>query len=217
MWAPQLAALEGEYEVAAIDLPGHGPRADERFSFPRARAAVEAAVGEDGPALLIGLSLGGYVAVTLGAERPELTNGLILTGCSVDYSRSGDRLVAVTGEMFQRAWPKRMLRQAQRSTFKRKYASVPELAEAEHYARGYADALRAARKVHWHGKLAGYDRPVLVLNGSLDKPHVRDAGKLLEGVRDGRSEVIDGAGHLANLDRPDAYTDAVRAHARRCG
>jgi pimeloyl-ACP methyl ester carboxylesterase len=29
--------------------------------------------------------------------------------------------------------------------------------------------------------------------------------------------VIDGAGHLANLDRPDAYTDAVRAHARRCG
>src|SRR3954452_17387029 len=132
MWTPQLTALADEHPVAAIDLPGHGTRAEERFSFPLATAAVEAAVGDAGPALLIGLSLGGYVAVTVGAEHPELTRGLILTGCSVDYSRTADRLVAATGEAFQRVWPKRMLRQAQQSAFKRKYASVPELAEAEH-------------------------------------------------------------------------------------
>ena len=35
----------------------------------------------------------------------------------VDYSRFGDRMVAVTGELFQRTWPKRMLLQAQRSAF----------------------------------------------------------------------------------------------------
>ncbi len=216
MWTPQLTALEDEYVVEAIDLPGHGTRSDEPFSFPRATAAVAAAVDDLGPALLIGLSLGGYVAITVGAEHSELTRGLILTGCSVDYSRTADRLVAVAGETFQRAWPKRMLRQAQQSAFERKYTTVPELAEADHYWRGYADALRAARKVHWHGKLAGYERAVLVLNGGLDKPHVRDQAKILEGVYDGRAEVIEGAGHLANLDQPDAYTAAVRAHALRC-
>lgn len=216
MWTPQRRALEGEHDVAAIDLPGHGSRAGERFTFPLALDAVADAVGDGDPALLIGLSLGGYVSILIAAERPELAAGLVLTGCSVDYSRFGDRIVATTGELFQRAWPKRMLRQAQRSAFERRYEDVPELAEADQYWRGYADALRAARKIHWHGQLARYERPVLVLNGSLDKPHVRDQEKLLEGVRDGRAQVIEGAGHLANLDRPDEYTDAVREHARRC-
>jgi hypothetical protein len=78
---------------------------------------------------------------------------------------------------------------------------VPALAGADQYWRGYADALRAARKVHWHTRLAGYERPVLVLNGSRDTTHLRDQERILEGARDGRTQVIEGAGHLANLDR----------------
>lgn len=217
MWKPQLDALRERYDVAAFDLPGHGTRAGERFSFPAASAAVEEAVGSGGRALLVGLSLGGYVAITVAAERPELTSGLVLTGSSVDYSRFGDRIVAGTGELFQRVWPKRMLRRAQQSAFERRYADVPEIAQADQFWRGYADALRAARKIHWHGKLEGYERPVLVLNGSLDKPHVRDQDKILRGARDGRALVIERAGHLANLDRPEEYTAAVGDHARRAG
>jgi pimeloyl-ACP methyl ester carboxylesterase len=215
MWAPQLEALAGDHEVAAIDLPGHGLHADVRFTFDAALDAVREALGDRPPALLIGLSLGGYVAQLMAAQDPERTAGLVLTGSSVDYSHFGDRMVAATGEAFQRVWPKRMLREAQRSAFRKRYPDVEALAEAEHYWRGYADALRQARKIHWHGLLSGYERPVLVLNGENDKPHVRDAPKQLAGAVDGRAIVLDGAGHLANLDAPEAYTAAVREHAAR--
>jgi pimeloyl-ACP methyl ester carboxylesterase len=215
MWAPQLEALAEEHDVAAIDLPGHGVHADQRFSFDGALTAVLDALGDGPPALLVGLSLGGYVAQLMGAQHPERTAGLVLTGSSVDYSRFGDRIVAATGEAFQRVWPKRMLREAQRSAFRKRYPDVEELGEAEQYWRGYADALHQARKIHWHGLLAGFGRPVLVLNGAKDKLHVRDAPKQLSGVPHGRAVVLEGAGHLANLDEPEAYTAAVREHAAR--
>ena len=118
------------------------------------------------------------------------------------------------GEGFQRVWPKRMLRQAQRTAFERRYPHWPEGAESEQYWRGYADALRAARKIRWHEQLSDYPGQVLVLNGADDKPHVRDQDKLLAHVPHGRAQVIEGAGHLANLDRPDEYTAAVRDFLR---
>jgi pimeloyl-ACP methyl ester carboxylesterase len=217
MWAPQLDALAGAHDVAAIDLPGHGKRADERFTFEGATDVVLDALGDGRPALLVGLSLGGYVSILMGANHPERTAGLVLTGCSVDYSRRGDRIVATAGEAFQRVWPKRMLREAQRSAFRKRYPTVTELGESEQYWRGYADALHQARKVHWHELLTGYECPVRVLNGANDKPHVRDQGKLIAGVPDGRAQVIEGAGHLANLDAPEAYTAAVREVAAAVG
>jgi pimeloyl-ACP methyl ester carboxylesterase len=213
MWRPQLEALSESLDAVAVDLPGHGSRAAERFSFPAAREVVSAAVAGDGPAVLVGLSLGGYVAMDAAVHDESLAAALVLTGCSVDYSRRGQRIVAWTGEAFQRVWPKRMLREAQRSAFARRYPDLADDLVADHSWRGYADALRAARKVHWYQRIGSYRGPVLVLNGAADTPHVRAQDSLLEHLRSGRAELIEGAGHLANLDRPDEYTAAVRAVA----
>jgi pimeloyl-ACP methyl ester carboxylesterase len=214
MWRPQLEALSGDLDVAAVDLPGHGSRAAERFSFPAAREVVRAAVAGE-PAVLVGLSLGGYVAMDAAVDDPYAAAALVLTGCSVDYSRVGQRIVAWTGEAFQRAWPKRMLREAQRSAFARRYPDLAEDLVADHSWRGYADALRAARRIHWYERIAAYRDPVLVLNGGADAPHVRAQEALLGHLRSGRVQVIEGAGHLANLDRPAEYTAAVRAAVAR--
>jgi pimeloyl-ACP methyl ester carboxylesterase len=214
MWRPQLDALSGELDAGAEDLPGHGSRSGERFSFPVSLEAVRRAVGTEGPAVLVGLSLGGYVAIAAAAREPSLVSGLVLTGCSVDYSRRGHRLVAWTGEAFQRVWPKRMLREAQRAAFERRYPDLADDLVADHSWRGYADALRAARRIHWYECASAARQPVLVLNGSLDKPHVRAQAELLAHLREGRAQLIEGAGHLANLDRPEAYTAAVRSFAR---
>src|SRR5262249_13868736 len=80
--------------------------------------------------------------------------------------------------------------------------------------RGYADALRAARRIHWGGRLDSYDGNVLVLNGERDTPHVRAQERLVSSIPHGRAAVVEGAGHLANLDRPDEYAEAVRRFAR---
>jgi pimeloyl-ACP methyl ester carboxylesterase len=218
MWRPQLDALAGEFDVAAEDLPGHGTRSDEKFSFPAAVELVAALASAGPPTVLVGLSLGGYVAMATAAQHLELPAGLVLTGASVDYSRFADRIVAFTGEMFQRVWPKRMLRNAQEMAFRKRYPDwVNHIGARDHYWRGYADALRAARRVHWHECLTAYERPVLVLNGELDKPHVRAQQELVAQAPNARAQVITGAGHLANLDRPEEYTEAVRAFVRATG
>jgi pimeloyl-ACP methyl ester carboxylesterase len=216
MWLPVFGQLGDDMPVAAIDLPGHGELREQRFSFPAAVEVVEQAIGSE-PAVLVGLSLGGYTAIRTAAQDPDRVAGLVLTGCSVDYSRGGSRIVAAVGEGFQRVWPKRMLRTAQRTAFQRRYPDWPEGAEADQYWRGYADALRAARKIHWHEQLRDYPGPVLVLNGADDRPHVRDQGKLLAGVRNGRAQTIPGAGHLASLDRPKEYAVAVSEFVRSIG
>jgi pimeloyl-ACP methyl ester carboxylesterase len=52
----------------------------------------------------------------------------------------------------------------------------------------------------------------LVLNGALDTPSRREAGRVLEQtVPIARRVELDGAGHLAALDDPDAYARLVRA------
>jgi pimeloyl-ACP methyl ester carboxylesterase len=54
----------------------------------------------------------------------------------------------------------------------------------------------------------------MVLNGGQDKPHIRAQAELLAHLREARAERIEGAGHLANLDRPEQYTAAVLLFAR---
>jgi pimeloyl-ACP methyl ester carboxylesterase len=218
MWRPQLDALASELDVDALDLPGHGQRAEETFSFPAALEVVAAALPDDEPSVLVGLSLGGYVSILLARDRPQLARGLVLSGCCVDYSRGGQRVVAFAGEGFQRVWPKRMLRNAQSAAFKRDYEPwADEIVESGSYWRGYADALHAVRKIHWHGALNSYEGQVLVLNGERDRPHVNAQPQFLEDVPHGRAELVKGAAHLANLDRPDEYSEAVRRFVRSLG
>ncbi len=214
MWHPQLDALGDEFNVSAIDLPGHGSRQSERFSFPAAVAAVEEAAAGVLPPVVIGLSLGGYVAMAMVAKQPSLAAGLVLTGCSVDYSQGRDRRTARMSAGVIRVSPKWLLRRSNSNFLRRDYpAWADDMVSAGYSWRGYADALTAATHADWAQHLNACDGPVLILNGEHDKPHVKEAAQLQSRFRDCRVELIVGAGHLANLDRPEEYSEAVRRFA----
>jgi pimeloyl-ACP methyl ester carboxylesterase len=214
MWRPQLDALGDDFDVSAIDLPGHGSRQSERFSFPAALAAVEEAAAGGLAPVVVGLSLGGYVAMATAAKQPSLVAGLVLTGCSVDYSQGGDRRLARLSAGAIWVSPKWLLRRSNSNFLRRDYPAWAEgMVDAGYSWRGYADALAAATRIDWAQYPAGYDSPVLILNGEHDKPHVKGATQLQSRFRDCRVEVIMGAGHLANLDRPKEYSQAVRGFA----
>ena len=58
--------------------------------------------------------------------------------------------------------------------------------------------------------LADIAAPTLVVVGNEDMPTpVADARALAEGITGARLEIIDGAGHLSNLERPEAFTSAL--------
>ena len=51
--------------------------------------------------------------------------------------------------------------------------------------------------------------PVLVVAGALDTKFVAFAERLADAIPDATLAVIDGAGHTAHLERPDAFVDLL--------
>jgi pimeloyl-ACP methyl ester carboxylesterase len=83
-WLPQMRDLVDEFRLIAPDLPGHGTLKERGFTLDAAATHAAAVIDAyaDGRALVVGLSLGGYVAMRLAARSPEKVAGLVLTGCS---------------------------------------------------------------------------------------------------------------------------------------
>jgi pimeloyl-ACP methyl ester carboxylesterase len=88
-WTGQVAALEGDYRVVTLDLPGHGQSdvpAQERFSmelFAQAVEAVRAEVGAD-KVVLVGHSMGGPVIRQYALNHPEHVAGLVAVDGQLD-------------------------------------------------------------------------------------------------------------------------------------
>ena len=59
-------------------------------------------------------------------------------------------------------------------------------------------------------RLAEIKSPTLVILGERDLPHIKQvAGLLVAGVGGARLVTVPGAGHIVNLDAPDAFNNAV--------
>ena len=85
MWAPQVTELAADFTCITIDLPNSGAsHAQVWHDFERTADQVAAVLrGLDQPAHVVGLSLGGYVALRLLERHPDLVASCITTGASV--------------------------------------------------------------------------------------------------------------------------------------
>ena len=83
IWAAQLPVLSETCRAVALDLPGYGnatglPVPDTLSGFAEAvRASIAARF--PGPVVIIGHSFGGYIALELMRNHPEIIDGLVLT------------------------------------------------------------------------------------------------------------------------------------------
>ena len=216
MWAAQQAALSGEFLTIAIDLPGHGTRAAETFTLDGAADTLSAAIREHagGRAVVVGLSLGGYVAMALAAREPARIRGLVLSGATAEpvglrslpylaLARVIDeidveRLQAVYAWVFRRRYPP---------------AIAEPIVAGGFWYRGGSVALRAVVGERFLPRLAAYPGPTLILNGELDLLFRLFAPAFAATAQDARRVRLSGATHLANLDRPAAFSEAVRRFA----
>lgn len=86
-WAPTIRALSDEYRVHAIDLPGEPGRSTAtRIPFKAGEQADWAAQVlsslADRPAIVVGISIGGWIATALAARNPDLVTHLVLQSAS---------------------------------------------------------------------------------------------------------------------------------------
>lgn len=225
LWVPQMNALSTTYRVVALDLPQHGDRRDVPFSMQTALDAVNDAVRVSGSSrvLLVGLSLGGYIAIAYAHAHPERLAGVAVGGCSVSFmgwlgtlTRISARVHLALLWLFGRHLRARLLARQERAIHK---MYPPPLADAL-LAGGiepavWGRALLAVVPYDYDRWLAELPCPILILNGELDDYNRRAQERQAVELPQVEVHTIIGAGHVCNLACPDAFTDEVRAFAER--
>jgi len=212
MWRAQVEAVQATGRRAvAIDLPGHGERMAERFDVEGAMARIGSAVDDlGGRAVLVGLSLGGYLAIAYAARHPERVAGLLAAGCStrpdVPAVRAWRQAVRVIERLPDRG-------AGLNAALVR--AALPPTGAADLAAGGFAldvmtDVLTRMPAVRPLEDLPLLRCPVWLVNGRWD--HFRGQERAyLRAAPGARLVVVPGATHLVNLVRPVAFTRTLLA------
>lgn len=174
--------LAAGHQAVAVDLPGHGERSGERFTFRGALRAIDGAVSrfEEAP-LLVGLSLGGYTSLAYAARHPRRVAGLVLSGCSTEIR--GKPL------SFYR-WASLRLAETLRPG-RHSWHVVADMLGAMHGYSAIADLRRLAVPVH-------------LVNGVRD-PLRMDERRFLLAHPLARLHVVPRAGHDVNTHAPAAF------------
>jgi pimeloyl-ACP methyl ester carboxylesterase len=213
MWAPQMSRLSVAHRVIALDLPGHGDRADEPFTLNGAADSVAGVIDEaaGGRAVVVGLSLGGYVAMHLAARSPDRVRGLVLAGATAEPTalRSAPYLaLAVAMDTFDGHG----LDALNRWFFRTRYepAIAEPIVAGGFWAAGGAAALRCLAGHAFLPSLAAYPGRTLILNGEFDLPFRLGQRDFAAAAQRARIVRLPGATHLSNLDKPAAFSEAVR-------
>jgi pimeloyl-ACP methyl ester carboxylesterase len=214
MFRRQLEALDrASVPALALDLPGHGAQLGGRFTLDGAVDAVRAGVRQlGGRALVVGVSLGGYVAIEHRFRHPEESAGLVAASCSTPpASRLRDLWMAAA--RWIEHWPD----QGARLNDTLVGLTLTAEAAVDIGAGGYAlevmtDVLREVGNSDTLAALAGGSSPVWIVNGRFDHFRTRERS-MLDAARAGgtpaRLVVVPHARHTVSLDAPVAFTRVV--------
>ena len=212
MWRAQLEALSKEHQLVTWDMRGHGrsdsPEDPALYSEPATVADMAALLDAVGArtAIIGGLSLGGYMSLAFHRVHPERTDALLIIdtgpGYKNDEAREGwNRTSIKTAERYETEGLKVLeVGSAERRTARHKSAAGLALA-----ARG----MLTQRDAGVITSLPDVRVPSIVVVGSEDKPFLAASDYMAAKIPGAKKAVIDGAGHAANIDKPEAFNAAI--------
>ncbi|WP_194288451.1 alpha/beta fold hydrolase [Ornithinicoccus halotolerans] len=207
-------------EVVAPDLPGHGARTGEEFTRTSALATVDAAVAaapRGQPVVLVGHSLGGYLAMLWAARHPQRLAALVLVGASAVPTGPGAALYRWFAALVPRVGPERMARGV--NAVMRWLGARGEAAAALPGGEAYAATGAAWQLVMEECRpalLAGLDCPVVLVNGQLDQMRLH-ARHYARAGRQVRVVTVPRATHLLPLTHREQLAGVLREELARLG
>jgi pimeloyl-[acyl-carrier protein] methyl ester esterase len=228
IWGDLPARLAQHFRVTTLDLPGHG----------RSRAAGESwsleaftdSVAElcPAPAIWLGWSLGGLIALHAARRHPHKVAKLVLVGATPKFVQAPDWPHAMPTEVF--AGFAHSLTQDYRATLLRflsLHAGNSESARAllkqlradmfvhgEPQPEALAAGLAILEQTDLRARLAEIEVPALVMHGSHDRLVPPAAGEYLAAqLPQARFLRLKGAGHAPFLSHAALFADAVCAEA----
>ncbi len=224
LWSRCVPALAADHRVVVPDLRGHGrsPAIEGRVTL--AELAADVAEIMEGPAHVVGFSLGALVASELALSRDDLVERLTLVSCVADRSdrerEAVRRRLSLSEEDFGAA-----VEAAIERWFDPEWGSrEPELVEqvratmlANHrdsYVAAYGVFAEADAEL-W-GRLPSLRAPTLVVTGEEDAGSTPEMARRLAGeIPDAKAVVVPGARHLLPLQCPNELVRLILEHDRQ--
>lgn len=218
VWDAQVANLASDYLVIRYDRRGYG-RSDQPAGPYSDVADLDTLINHLGiqRAILVGSSSGGGLAINYTLAHPERVEALVLVGAVVDG-------LGYSFHFMRRAYSNYSLDEDTNldNWVNDPYAVAPGNDDArsrlEAILRAFPQNLsfekgRLAQRPEKPAlaRLAEICAPTLIVVGDRDIPDVHvHAGAIQAGILGARLVVLDGAGHLPYLERPERFNRTVR-------
>jgi 3-oxoadipate enol-lactonase len=220
VWRPQLGHFKDERRAVAFDYPGYGdsdsaPDGTTRDDYATTILAAMAQLGIQ-RAHVCGLSLGGIVAIAMHHAWPNKIASLVLADTFADHpDAQGIYERSVAGSENLRAFAESrvdvLLAQPADPAVRSEVVETMSRIDPEAYRTGAKAVWLAEQRERVHEIRV----PTLVLCGAEDRvtpPALSTAlTKLIPGAH---CQLIERAGHLTNLERPDEFNTFVGAFIR---
>ena len=210
MWRPQVELLaEQGRRVVAPDLPGHGSRRGEDFSLGRAvDAVVEAIDGVGGRALVVGLSLGGFVSIATAAAAPEKVSGLVAASCTAKPAQALAQVYRIPAVLMDRLPDKGATLNERFHRLTLRDTAADAVLDGGLAVEAATAVIDAVAEMDALAALARYPGPVWLVNGARDHFRIHER-QFFDACAEGRLLNVPRAGHMVSLDQPVDFTRIV--------
>ena len=228
IWLPTMEQLPEGFRSIALDLPGHGhTHADlNQLTFDTlSDAIIEFAVKTFGrPAILVGYSLGGRIALWTALRHPGYFCGLVLESANPGIENSAARKERLT---LDKKWAEK-LRQSDIRAFLQEWYTQPvfsslhrkpELIEqiiqkkTDNNPVDLAEAmirLSQGKQPPLWNRLHEWDKPTLVIAGALDQTYAGIARRMATEMRNAILRIVPDAGHIVHLENNKEFVAALK-------
>ncbi len=213
MWREQFAALAARYTCIAFDCRGHGDSSyNARFTVAGVAADHKAGLDQLGISAchVVGLAMGGPVALSFAALWPDAVRSLVIADGFADMREVGGARIpewsktirstpmAAFGRNYAQSRLMKWAPQGAHDKMARSIAKVPPEA--------YIDVMKAIFEIDFLSELAMVRVPTLVLWGERDEvTPIEHSRQIAERIPGAVLKTIPDAGHIANIDQPEAF------------
>lgn len=225
MWEPQVEPLVAAgFRVVRYDHRGHGRSPAPPGPYSLAELGEDLVALLDGLELprvsLVGLSLGGMTGMWLARHHPSRLDRLVLCCTSAELGpremwAERARTVRESGlDGIADAGVGRWLTHAGRAANPALSAWLREMFTSQD-PKGYASCCTAIETMSMVDSLPSVLAPTLVIAGAEDQATPPDhARRIAAAIPGARLEIVEGAAHLGNVERPAEFTALILNHLR---